>query len=91
MGERERARGREIGGPCWEWAEWGAKCCDGGDLSFIHPERGGDGPGDYPIYLQPLRVKWRGGQGFIAEVRLRGGTQGTPLQRYIRTYSGGMD
>lgn len=30
--------------------------------------------------------------GFIAEVRLRGGgAQGTPLQRYIRTYSGGMD
>lgn len=32
-----------------------------GGLSFIHPERGGDGPGDYPIYLLPLRGNWRGG------------------------------
>lgn len=31
-------------------------------MSFINPERGGDGAGDYPIYLQPVRGNWRGGQ-----------------------------
>lgn len=45
----------------------GDKCCDGGDLSFIHPERGGDGPGDYPIYLQPLRGNWRREQGGLLQ------------------------
>lgn len=46
-------------------------------MSFIHPGRGGDGPGDYPIYLQVLRgeVESRTG-GFIAEVMLRWGHRG---------------
>lgn len=63
----------------------------GGGLSFINPERGGDGAADYPIYLQPVRGNWRGGQRVLLRRLGCYGTQGTPLQRYICTYSGGMD
>lgn len=36
-------------------------CVRGGGYGFNHPERRGDGPGDYSIYLQPLRGNWRAG------------------------------
>lgn len=77
-------REREIGGPCREWPGWGWECYDDGDgeglggFGFhLFREGRGDGPEDYPIYLQPLRGNCRGGtESFIAEFRLWGGHRG---------------